>query len=193
MHGTLFAVVGRRALGLWFVVASVAVGSACSDEPGGGGGGGAKASATLAPTTMDMMIGGTAAFEQSGSGVKLVLTVTKAPPGMHGTHIHAGGSCAADAMGAPAGAAGLHWDPTMAMHGNPASGAHHLGDLGNLTVAADGTGRLEMTSSGWTIGTGAATDVVGHTVIIHAMPDDLVTQPTGNSGGRIACGVINKL
>jgi Cu-Zn family superoxide dismutase len=66
----------------------------------------------------------------------------------------------------------------------------HLGDLGNLTVQADGTGTLTLTKAEWSIADGAMGDVIGKAVVIHAMVDDFTTQPTGNSGGRIGCGVI---
>ena len=117
--------------------------------------------------------------------VQVVVNVTGAPPGMHGLHIHETGDCSApDAM-----SAGGHWNPTMHMHAAPGASAH-LGDLGNITVADNGTGTLTQMNPSWEIGSTGAMNLVGKAVILHAMPDDLTTQPTGNAGGRIGCGVI---
>jgi Cu-Zn family superoxide dismutase len=133
---------------------------------------------------------GTATFTSSGPGVKLTLTVTGASAGQHGVHLHAVGDCSADDASSAMG----HWNPSTMDHGLPAASAHHLGDCGNITVGADGTGKLELTNA-WTIGTGEMTDVLGKAVIVHAAVDD-GTSPTatgttpGNSGARQACGVI---
>jgi len=145
----------------------------------------AQAHATLLPKSGNTTLGGTATFSGDPGSISLTLTVTGAPEGVHGVHIHETGDCsAADAM-----SAGGHWNPAMHMHG--ASGpSSHLGDLGNLTVAAGGAGNLTVSNAGWEIGTGTASDVVGKALVVHAMQDDLATQPTGNSGGRIGCGVI---
>ena len=130
---------------------------------------------------------GTATFTQDGSKVSLKLEAAGLTPGTHAVHLHEVGDCsAADAM-----SAGTHWNPSQAMHGNSATGAHHAGDVGNLTAAADGKASLSFTTSEWTIGDGvSATDVVGHAVIVHASADDFVTPNTGNAGARQACGVI---
>lgn len=130
---------------------------------------------------------GTATFTQDGSKVSLKLDAAGLTPGSHAVHLHDVGDCSAvDAM-----SAGGHWNPTQMNHGNSTSGAHHAGDVGNLTAAADGKASLSFTSSEWSIGDGVtATDVVGHAFIVHASVDDFTTQPTGNAGGRQACGVI---
>jgi Cu-Zn family superoxide dismutase len=93
----------------------------------------------------------------------------------------------ADAGAVPAGGAGSHWNPASMKHGviNTDGGMHHAGDLGNITVAADGTGTRMLTTTEWTI-----SDLAGLSVILHANADDLMTDPTGASGARIACGVI---
>jgi superoxide dismutase, Cu-Zn family len=129
---------------------------------------------------------GVASFAESGTKVSLTLTVSGASPGVHAAHLHATGDCsaldAASAMG--------HWNPDMMNHGLPTATPHHLGDLGNFTVAADGTGKLTFTGD-WSIGTGEPDDIVGKAIIVHASPDDGVTQqPPGNAGARIACGVV---
>lgn len=128
---------------------------------------------------------GTADFKYTDGGVTLTLSVAGASPGIHGVHLHVTGDCSDPAAMSAQG----HWNPDMAMHGFP-EGAHHLGDCGNVEVGADGTGVLEFTAA-WAIGTGAVNDVVGHSIIVHAAPDDGTTQmPPGNAGARQACGVI---
>jgi Cu-Zn family superoxide dismutase len=106
------------------------------------------------------------------------------PNGEHGFHIHEKGDCSAP----DATSAGGHYNPTAKPHG-PQSGEHHAGDMPSLK--ADGSGNVDQkfTLRGVSVGPGAA-DIVGRGVIVHAQPDDFTTQPTGNSGGRIACGVI---
>ncbi len=147
--------------------------------------GSTRASATLAPRSGVTTLGGTATFTRTASGVSLMLAVTGAPVGQHGVHLHALGDCsAADAL-----SAGGHWNPDNAQHGAPGA-TSHLGDLGNLTVAADGTGTLTVASTAWRIGDGSIYDVIGKSVIIHLNVDDLTTQPAGNAGSRIGCGVI---
>lgn len=101
--------------------------------------------------------------------------------GEHGIHVHAVGACAPDF-----GAAGGHHNPLVAPHGS------HAGDLPNLVVNEAGRGRLNATTDGATLSPGpvGVFDADGSAIVVHAAPDDFVTQPTGNSGGRVACGVI---
>lgn len=131
---------------------------------------------------------GTATFTEQNGKVTLKLDVAGATPGQHGAHIHQVGDCSA----ADATSAGGHWNPESHTHGAPGTGEQHLGDLGNITVGQDGKGTLTISMDEWKLGDGSTTDVVGKAVIIHADPDDFTTQPTGNSGGRVACGVIAK-
>jgi Cu-Zn family superoxide dismutase len=107
-------------------------------------------------------------------------------PGLHGIHIHEVGDCSAE----DASSAGGHWNPTNAEHGKWNEAPFHLGDIGNIEAKDDGTGDLTLKTSLWTIGTGGMDDVVGKSIVVHADPDDYKTQPSGNSGARIACGVI---
>jgi len=148
----------------------------------------AKAGATLEPRSRNTTLSGRAEFVSTPAGVTLVLHVTGAPPGAHGAHIHEKGDCS----DAEAKSAGGHWNPAGHKHGAPPPDGAHLGDLGNLTVGADGTGHLELTSAAWKIGDGSPEDVIGKAVVIHGGPDDLVTDPAGNSGPRIGCGVIKQ-
>ncbi|HKP56274.1 MAG TPA: superoxide dismutase family protein [Polyangiales bacterium] len=148
---------------------------------------GHTAQAMLMPKSGNATLAGTVKFSGEPGKVQVMVTLMGAPAGMHGLHIHETGDCsAADAM-----SAGGHWNPSMHMHAAPGPNAH-LGDLGNITVDASGNGTLTATNAAWEIGTGGAMDLIGKAVIVHAMPDDLMTQPTGNAGGRIGCGAIAK-
>lgn len=132
---------------------------------------------------------GQAVFTQTGDNkVRMVLNIDGAPQGQHAVHLHQKGDCSA----ADASSAGPHWDPTKQPHGNrEGDGAHHMGDLPNFAVGADGRGRVETEIEGWTVGgNDTTTNVVNHAIIIHAKADDYKTQPSGDAGGRIGCGVI---
>lgn len=147
------------------------------------------ASAPQAKATLEAKSGSTvtgwATFTEEAGGVKAVVHVEKAPPGTHGLHIHEKGDCSDP----EAKNAGGHFNPTGAEHAGPADPKHHAGDLGNIEVKADGTGHLEITSNMLTVKEGP-NSVVGRSVVFHEKADDLKTQPTGNAGGRFACGVI---
>ena len=130
--------------------------------------------------------GGTAAFSRSGDKVTLTLRATNLKAGTHAAHLHQNGDCSAP----DAASAGGHWNPTSQPHGQWGHDGHHLGDLGNLEVGADGVGTLTLTTDCWTIGGGAPNDIVGKAVVIHLGVDDFTSQPSGNAGGRVGCGVI---
>src|SRR5690606_40802572 len=86
--------------------------------------------------------------------------------------------------------AGGHFNPATTDHGRVGHGAHHGGDSDNLVANADGVATVDARFEGVTLGDGAPTDIVGKGVIVHADPDDYATQPTGNAGARLACGVV---
>jgi Cu-Zn family superoxide dismutase len=134
---------------------------------------------------------GNVTFTDSGKGMIVFrIEVSDAPPGMHAVHIHDKGDCSS-----PDGkSAGDHWNPTHEAHGKwgAPGGHHHLGDIGNLEVKPDGKGTLTLETDKWTAGGGGMNDVIGHAVIVHGAVDDFTTQPTGNAGPRIGCGVIVK-
>ena len=133
---------------------------------------------------------GTARLTEVGAGVQIVLEARGLPPGVKGVHVHEVGKC--DPPGFTT--AGGHFNPGKKQHGLQNPQGPHAGDLPNLTVAADGTGRLETTSGQITLKAGPTSlfDADGSALVIHAGPDDFKTDPTGNSGARIACGVITK-
>jgi superoxide dismutase, Cu-Zn family len=143
-----------------------------------------KVSAALKPTAGNSATG-MVTFVPQGNRVRVMATVTGLTPGLHGFHIHEKGDCsAADAM-----SAGGHFNPTNAPHGNPAAGGHHGGDMPMLEANAAGNASLDATLDTVTLDAGAS-GIVGRAVIVHKDPDDYKTQPTGNSGARVACGVI---
>jgi Cu-Zn family superoxide dismutase len=133
---------------------------------------------------------GTATFTQVGSVVRVVLEVQGLPRGTHGVHVHAVGKC----DGPDFASAGGHFNPANKQHGALNPQGAHAGDLPNIEVAPDGKGRLESTTEGFSIGSGTTSlfDADGSAIVVHAAPDDFKTDPTGNSGARIACGVIVK-
>lgn len=104
----------------------------------------------------------------------------------HAIHVHEKGDCSA----ADASSAGGHFNPTGQPHGRPDAGAHHEGDMPNITADANGVARVNLHVQGLTLGGAAATDILGRAVVVHAQSDDYATQPSGNSGARIACGVV---
>lgn len=131
---------------------------------------------------------GLATFTEVPGGVRIVMDVKGLPPGTKGVHIHEVGKC----EGPQFTSAGGHFNPDKKPHGVMNPQGPHAGDLPNLTVAADGSGRLETTTNRVTLGAGATSvlDADGSALVIHAAADDFVTDPTGNAGGRSACGVI---
>jgi len=134
---------------------------------------------------------GKAAFEQTPTGVLISVDVTGLPPGGHGIHLHATGSCAPDFK-----AAGGHINPDKAPHGLRNPQGPDNGDLPNLFAAADGSARAEFFTTRVSVSGGdrpALLDGDGSAVIIHESPDDHMTQPIGGAGGRIACGIIGEM
>jgi Cu-Zn family superoxide dismutase len=144
----------------------------------------AEAKATIEPKS-GSTVTGTATFTETGKGVKVVVHVEKAPPGTHGLHIHEKGDCSDP----EAKSAGGHFNPTSMNHAGPMDKERHAGDLGNIEVKADGTGHLEITTTMLTVKPGP-NSVVGKAVVFHEKADDFKTQPTGNAGGRLGCGVV---
>jgi Cu-Zn family superoxide dismutase len=145
---------------------------------------GPGAVATLAPTS-GSTAQGTVNFQQLADGsVQVTVDLTGVPAGVHGFHIHEFGNC-----GDNGNAAGGHFNPTGTPHGAPAADPHHAGDFGNVTADANGRVQTRFTTRSITVAAGP-NSAVGHAVILHANPDDLTTQPTGNAGARIACGVV---
>ena len=135
-------------------------------------------------------LAGTATLTQAPGGVHIVLETKGLPPGPKAVHIHEVGTCDPPQFTT----AGGHFNPGKKQHGTMNPEGPHAGDLPNMTVAADGTGRLETTTDRITLGAGASSlfDADGSALVVHAAPDDFRTDPTGNSGGRSLCGVVTK-
>lgn len=151
----------------------------------GSGGGGGKMAEAMLKQTQGNTVSGTVTFRQESGGVTLTARVSGLTPGAHGFHIHDKGDCSAP----DATSAGGHFNPTGMPHGYPDHTNHHAGDMPQLVADTAGNATLTAKLPGLAIGDGAA-NIVGRGLIVHAAPDDFKTQPTGNSGARVACGVI---
>ena len=123
-----------------------------------------------------------------GSAVQITGSFSKLPPGAHAIHIHTVGKCDAPDFAS----AGGHFNPTSKQHGKDNPNGAHVGDLPNFDVAADGTGKVSVTVPGATLGDTSLFHAGGTALVIHANADDYKTDPTGNAGPRLACGVIEK-
>jgi Cu-Zn family superoxide dismutase len=133
---------------------------------------------------------GTAKLKETPKGVSLTIEVSKLPPGAHGFHIHAVGKCEPPDFKS----AGGHFNPEGKKHGLQNPEGHHAGDMQNLTADAQGKAKVRLLVTGVTLGEGANSlfHPEGTAIVIHADPDDMKTDPAGNAGARIACGVITK-
>ena len=133
---------------------------------------------------------GVATLIETPEGVRVALSGYRLPPGSHGLHVHAVGLCEPPEFTS----AGAHFNPAGKRHGRMNPAGPHAGDLPNLVVAASGEGGLDITTKAFTLSPGpnSLLGEKGTAFVVHANPDDDKTDPTGNSGGRIACGVITK-
>lgn len=127
---------------------------------------------------------GHARITEVAGGLRVTVDVHGLKPGTHGAHLHTVGKCDAPDFAS----AGPHWNPTNMKHGSMNPQGPHEGDLPNLVVGADGRGTVGVNIAGATFDT--LMDADGAAMVIHANPDDLMTDPSGNSGGRIGCGVL---
>lgn len=135
----------------------------------------------------DTQVDGTVRFTQSDGAVTVTAELTGVEPaGLHGLHIHETGDCSA----ADFTSAGGHYDPEGVDHACPPTAPRHAGDLGNIEVADDGSASLTLTSDLISLRQADAHSILGKAVILHSGEDDCQTQPTGDAGSRLACGVI---
>ena len=165
--------VAMMAAGMATALVSVPRAALAADEP-------TKAIAVL-HSASGSEVSGTVTFTKSGDGVKVVAEVSGLKPGKHGFHVHEFGDCSAS----DAASAGGHFNPTNDPHAGHDADKRHMGDLGNLEADSSGKARLELTDKKMKLSA-----VLGKAVIVHEKADDLKTQPTGEAGGRVACGVI---
>src|ERR1044072_2175104 len=152
-----------------------------------------QAPAATASATINDAMGrtiGTAALRETTSGVLIKVDLPAAPAGTHALHVHTTGKCDAPMFMT----AGGHFAPGMTKHGLLATGGPHAGDLPNIYVPGDGKLSMEILEPSVTLAAGPRSllDADGSAIVLHAMADDYMTDPAGNAGGRIACGVINK-
>ena len=139
----------------------------------------------LAPTR-DHNVEGVVNFIQKADKVIIEAKITGLTPGLHGFHIHEKGDCSA----ADASSAGQHFNPDNSEHGAPGAPQRHAGDLGNLIADQTGTALYRAEITGITLGTDA-NSIIGRSIVVHGGTDDLLSQPAGNSGARVACGLIS--
>ena len=131
---------------------------------------------------------GKATLTQHADGVHLEVVAERIPAGVHAVHVHTTGTC----TGPDFTSAGGHWNPAKKQHGHDNPAGAHMGDLPNMTAGADGKGTLKTVIKAAMIrgGESPLIDADGAAVVIHAAADDYKTDPTGNAGGRIACGIV---
>jgi len=145
---------------------------------------GPSATATVRPAS-GSQVHGSVTFTQVGSRVRITGEIAALTPGLHGIHVHEKGDCSA----ADAESAGGHFNPQGKKHGAPGSSDRHGGDLGNLSANEYGRANLSIMVDGISVGKGAD-GVIGRAIVVHANADDLKSDPAGNSGARVGCGVI---
>ncbi len=141
-----------------------------------------KATVKLEPKS-GSKVTGSVTFTKSGDDVEVAGEIENLAPGQHGFHIHEKGDCSA----ADGSSAGAHFNPSHQHHGGPESAQRHAGDLGN--IEADSSGKAHIQWKG-KLSLSGADSIIGKSVVVHEKGDDLKTDPSGNSGARIACGVI---
>jgi Cu-Zn family superoxide dismutase len=145
-----------------------------------------QATVQLAPTHGNTANGGLK-ISSAGTGVRLSGMVQGLKPDSEfGFHFHEKGDCSAP----DATSAGAHFNPTSQQHGNPQAQPHHAGDMLNVKSDAQGVAEVSIDNPDVSLQTGQPNDIIGKALVMHAKPDDYKTQPSGNSGDRIACGVI---
>jgi superoxide dismutase, Cu-Zn family len=145
-----------------------------------------KAVAVLHPTA-GSKVSGTVTFTEVADGVQVWAEITGLTPGNHGFHVHEFGDCSA----ADATSAGAHFNPTHEPHAGPDAAERHVGDMGNIETDASGKAKLEYVDHQISL-TNDERSVIGRSVVVHARADDLNSQPAGDSGARVACGVIGR-
>lgn len=169
---------------LLFTVCSLLIlGPAQSFGQAAGGQQATKAVAVLNPVS-GSSVTGVVTFTRVDNGIKVVADVQGLTPGKHGFHVHQYGDCTAT----NGDSAGGHFNPEGKPHGAPISGERHAGDFGNITAGADGKAHYEWTDP--MIAFEGRDSIMGRGLIVHANADDLTSQPAGNSGPKVACGVI---
>lgn len=183
--------------GGFFLMAIMA--ASCTVERGGEAGAAASAAGAAEAATARAELRdaegrsvGMATLTGTEGGVRIEVSVSGLPEGRHGFHVHETGRCDPPDFTS----AGGHFNPAGQRHGIESPEGPHAGDLPNIIVGADGSGSLTTVNPYLSLGTGADNDLLregGTALMVHAGPDDYITDPAGDSGGRIACGVIERV
>jgi Cu-Zn family superoxide dismutase len=143
-----------------------------------------KAAIAVIHPTAGNSASGVVIFHQKKDGVQVTVTINGLTPGEHGFHIHAVGDCSC----ADGTCAGGHFNPTNTLHGAPNNLQRHAGDMGNVLADANGNASYEYVDK--VMALNGPRSIIGRAVIVHEKGDDLVSQPTGDAGARVGCGVI---
>lgn len=145
-----------------------------------------SATVNLASASGSLVSGRLTAMPMAG-GVHFTGEVGGLTPGStHAIHVHETGDCSA----ADASSAGGHFNPAGTPHGQVGTETHHAGDMNNIVANAQGVAQVDVHAEGVTLGGGTANDIAGRAVIVHAAPDDYRSQPAGEAGARVACGLV---
>ncbi len=145
-----------------------------------------SAKAVLAPAS-GSLVSGTLMLMPMAGGVHIMGELGGLTGGKtNAIHVHEKGDCSA----ADATSAGGHFNPASSAHGRAGTPVHHAGDMDNLVVGSNGVAKVDIHLDGVTLGGGAANDIANRAIVVHAAPDDYTSQPAGNAGARVACGVI---
>ena len=162
---------------VWLGITTLVVAACAHTKP-------PMARAMLQPSVGSTAQGSVHLNQLSDGTVDVVADLTGVPPGVHGFHVHQNGDCSNNGQ-----AAGGHFNPMNMPHAAPDAVSHHAGDWGNVTADEKGEVHARFNTHSVTVAPGT-TSAVGHAIILHANPDDLTTQPSGNAGARIACGIV---
>src|SRR5213596_424193 len=138
-------------------------------------------------STAGNKVSGTVTFTPVADGVQVHAELTGLTPGKHGFHVHEFGDCSA----ADASSAGAHFNPTNQPHAAPDATARHVGDMGNIEAETSGAAKLDYLDHHMSLANDDRS-ILGRSVVVHAKADDLKSQPAGDSGARVACGVIGR-
>jgi superoxide dismutase, Cu-Zn family len=148
------------------------------------------AEATISGTKSDTAVNGTANFTREDNGkvkMELELTVPLLANRSVAVHIHEHGDCGGSGMNTHG-----HWNPTKKQHGKWGTGEFHSGDIGNISLDSAGKGTFSLETDLWSLGGDSTTNILDRAIIVHSGVDDYVSQPAGNAGSRIGCGLIRK-
>ena len=178
----------KQARYLFATLLLATAGCAATTEGGGSDSGEMRATASIRDPAGRVLANAT--LREQGGEIRVRVEAAGLPAGSYGTHVHTTGLCEGPAFAS----AGGHWNPTSRQHGTENPQGPHKGDLPNLSVDASGRGSVEYAIPGAALAGGSVglLDADGAAVVVHARSDDYRTDPSGNSGDRIACGIVSR-